>query len=109
MKQLLRFWLFELLLNDKFIMPFSATVGAALTLLLLQYVTRRVGDKKKKLYAIFYILDICFRLLRTTFILQKHTVLPHIEMIKRILKGDVELLEDTFVSDEFDILTANAI
>lgn len=87
-------------------MPFFATVGAALTLLLLQFITRRVTDKRKKLYAAAYILNICYHIQSSAFILQKHTVIPHIEATKRIINGDVELLETMFGIDDFDILNA---
>ncbi len=102
-------WLAILLSNDKFLVPFYATVGAAITLLLLQFVNRRVMDKRKKLYAVAYILDVCYRIQKAAFILQKHTILPNIEATKRILGGDKDLLENMFMADEFDILTAGPV
>ncbi len=102
-------WLASLLSNDHFLVPFYATVGASITLLLLQFVTRWVTDKRKKLYAVAYILDVCHRVRSPAFILLRHTILPHIEATKRILKGDKKLLETMFMADEFDILTAGPV
>lgn len=102
-------WISDLLSNDDFLMPFYATVGASITLLLLQFVSRWVTDKRKKLYAAAYILDVCHRVQSSAFILLRHTILPHIEATKQILKGDKKLLETTFMADEFDILTAGPV
>ena len=55
-------WLARLLSNDKFLVSFYATVGAAITILLLQFVTMGVMDKRKKLYAVAAILDVCYRI-----------------------------------------------
>lgn len=98
--------LISLISNDQFLLPFYATVGASITLLLLQFVTRWVTDKRKKLYAVAYILDVCHRVRSPAFILLRHTILPHIKATKRMLNGDKKLLETMFVEDEFDILTA---
>jgi len=102
-------WLASLLSNDKFLVPFCATVGASITLLLLQFVTRWVMDGRKKVYAVAYTLDACHRIRSSSFILLRHTVLPHLEATKRILKGDANLLETIFMADEFDILTARPV
>jgi hypothetical protein len=37
--------------------------------------------------------------------LKKHPVISHIKAAKRIIKGDEELLNTMFFSDEFGILT----
>ncbi|MGH8042076.1 MAG: hypothetical protein ACREPN_08550 [Rudaea sp.] len=50
--------------------------------------------------------DVLCRLVQSELIIQKHTVGPHIEAIKRILSGDRALLKLTFDMDEFDILSA---
>lgn len=102
-------WLVSLFSDDRFVLPFFSTVGAAVTLLLLQFVSRLVADKKRKIYAAAYILDACCRIQKSAFILLKHTILPHIEATQRILKGETDLLEDMFMADEFDILKAGPI
>lgn len=95
--------------NDKFLVPFLsallATLGASLTILLIQFIWRYIKDKQKKIYAASYIADVCFRVLTSELILKKHTVIPHIEATQRILKGDEELLKTMFLADEFDVLT----
>ena len=95
--------------DEKFIIPFLsalfATLGASLTILLIQFINRYIKDKKKKIYATSYIADVCFRVLTSNLILKKHTVIPHIEAVQRILKGDEELLNTMFLADEFDVLT----
>lgn len=97
------------LTDEKFLIPFLsalfATLGASLTILLIQFINRHIKDKKKKIYASSYITDVCFRVLTSNLILKKHTVIPHIEAVKRILKGDEELLNTMFLADEFDMLT----
>ena len=102
-------WLADILSNDNFLLPFYSTVGAAITLLLLQFVSRWVIEKRKKLYAAAYILDVCLRLRGSAFVLLRHTILPHVEATKRILKGDKNLLETMFMADEFDILKAGPV
>ena len=99
-------WLERLFSNESFLLPFYSTVSAALVLMLLQYLHRLVRERKQKLYAVAYILDVAFRLQRSAFILIRHTLDPHIETTKRILDGDAKLLETTFLADEFDILKA---
>jgi hypothetical protein len=103
------YWLSTLIADDRFLLPFYATMSAALTMLLLQAMNRHASDKKKKIYAVSYILDVCFRLLRSNLILQKHTIVPHIVATKRILKGDHKLLNEMFLADEFDILTGKSL
>ncbi len=102
-------WLIGLAADERFLLPFYTTISAAITLLLLQHVARLVADRRKKLYAVAYILDACFRLQKSAFILLKHTILPHIEATKRVLDGDSDLLETMFLADEFDILKAGPV
>lgn len=95
--------------DEKFLIPFLsalvATLGASLTILLIQFINRYAKDKKKKIYATSYIADVCFRVLTSSLILKKHTVIPHIEAVKRLIEGDEALLNTMFLADEFDILT----
>ncbi|HHT9109072.1 MAG TPA: hypothetical protein ACFYD9_10545 [Candidatus Wunengus sp. YC64] len=95
--------------DEKFSIPFLsalfATLGASLTILLLQFINRYVKDKKKKIYATSYIADVCFRVLKSNLILKKHTIIPHIEAVERIIEGDEQLLKKMFLADWFDILT----
>jgi len=99
----------EIFTDEKFIIPFLsalfATLGASITILMIQFISRYIKDRKKKIYATSYIADVCFRVLTSNLILKKHTIIPHIEAIQRILKGDEELLETMFLADEFDVLT----
>lgn len=98
----------EILTDDKFIIPFLATLGASLTIILMQFIARYVKESKQKVYAVSYICDVSMRVLVSEFILRNHTILPHIEATERIVEGDEDLLAKTFVSDEFDILTASS-
>lgn len=99
----------EFFIDEKFLIPFLsalfATLGASLTIIMIQFTNKYIKDKKKKIYATSYIADVCFRVLKSNLILKKHTIIPHIEATQRILKGDEELLETMFLADEFDILT----
>lgn len=97
--------LLEFLTNESFLLPFLSTVAASATILLIQFIHRFVSEKKKKLYAVSYITDVCFRVLHSNLILKGNPILPHIEAVKRILGGDNNLLETMFLADEFDILT----
>lgn len=90
--------------DEKFLVPFLATVGASLTMVLLLFISKFVNDHRKKLYAINYISNVCLIVLKSSLILKKHTIDPHIEATKRILSGNNKLLDDMFLSDEFDIL-----
>jgi|GEM_PF-2533234 len=98
-------WLSEVFAKDAFYLPFASTVSAALVLLLLQFIARIVTEQRKKLYAVAYTLDSCFRALNSSAIILRHTVNPHIEAAKRILEGEHELLQKMFLSGDFDILT----
>ena len=82
--------------GDKFLIPFLSTLGAALTVIILQFIHRYINDRKKKIYAIGYIMHDCFLLLQSDLILKKHTIIPHLEAIKKIIAGDDELLETMF-------------
>jgi hypothetical protein len=98
----------DFFLNEKFIIPFLSTLGAAVTIILMQFYARRVKETKQKIYASSYISDVAMRTIQSELILVKHTIKPHIEAVDRILEGDDELLEKMFLSNEFDILTAPA-
>lgn len=91
--------------DEKFLIPFLSTLGAALTIIILQFMHRYVTDKKKKIYATGYIMHDCFALLQSKLILKRHTILPHIDATKKILGGNEKLLNTMFLNDEFDILT----
>lgn len=91
--------------DEKFLIPFLATTGASLTIILLQFLGRYIGNRRKKLYAVAYIADISFRSLFSDLLLKKRTILPHINATKRIISGDLKLLNTMFLGDEFDVLT----
>ena len=91
--------------DEKFLIPFLATLGASSTILLLQFINKDRINKNKKFYACNYMLDVCYRILYSGLILKKHTIVPHIDAVQRMIKGDKKLLETTFLADEFDILT----
>lgn len=90
--------------DEKFLIPFLATVGASCTIILLQVLSRYIKEQRQKIYASSYVADVCFRVVQSELILLKHTINPHIEAMKKIFSGDQALLEKMFVSDEFDIL-----
>ena len=98
----------DFFLNEKFIIPLLATLGASSTIILMQFYARRVKETKQKIYAVNYICDVVHRVLFSEFILLRHTIKPHIELMERITEGDHELLTKTFLSDEFDILKAHS-
>jgi hypothetical protein len=87
-------------------LPFLATVGASLTVLAVQSLNQYRKEHRQRIYAAGYMADVLCRLVQSELIIQKHTVGPHIEAIKRILSGDRALLELTLDADEFDILSA---
>ena len=87
-------------------LPFMATAGASLTVLAIQSINRYIKEQRQRVYAAGYMADVAYRLLHSELILQKHTIVPHIESVKRMVAGDQELLELTLDSDEFDILSA---
>lgn len=95
--------------DEKFLIPFLATLGAAFTIIFLQFINRYIKEHKQKIYASSYMADVCLRLIHSEIILKKHTIDPHIEAAKRIIAGDKELLQKTFLADEFDILKAKAM
>lgn len=80
-------------------------MGAALIIMYINFVNRRVKENKQKVYAATYILDSSMRMLSSEFVIIAHTIKPHIEASYRIAKGDPKLLETMLLSDEFDILT----
>ncbi len=95
----------ESLLISELVLPFLATMGAALTIMYVNSINRRVKESKQKIYAATYILDSSMRMLLSEFIVLVHTIKPHIDVSYRIVKGDQKLLETTLLTDEFDILT----
>jgi hypothetical protein len=95
----------ESLLLTKVLLPFIATMGAALTIMYINSINRRVKESKQKIYAATYILDSSMRILSAEIIVLVHTIKPHIEASYRIAKGDQKLLETMLLTDEFDILT----
>jgi hypothetical protein len=99
----------EFFSDEKFLVPFIATLGASLTIIALQFISRYIRESRQRIYAATYMADVCMRLLHSEFILKKHTIDPHIEAAKKIIEGDRDLLETTLLSDEFDILTAGSI
>jgi hypothetical protein len=99
----------DFILNLNFLIPFLATAGASLTIIILQSIHRVDSDRKKKLYTVAYMTDVSLRLLQSSLILRKNTIIPHIEAAKKMIAGDRELLKKTFLADEFDILTDAAI
>ncbi len=100
--------LIDFLLNEKFLIPFLSTLGASVTVLLVQYFQIIRKEKQKKLYAIAYMTDVAQRLLFINLHLLDRTVLPHLEALKKILDGDNRLLNQMFLTDEFDILNEKA-
>ena len=94
------------MLNEKLVLPLLATLGASLTVLFIQFNTRRVKETKQKVYAVSYIIHQCYKILFSELSILKATVIPHIKAIERILDGDEDLLSTMFLADEFDILKA---
>jgi hypothetical protein len=90
-------------------LPLLATVGASFTVLAAQSLNQYRKEHRQRLYAIGYMADVVRRLVQSELIIQKHTIIPHIEATKRILSGDRELLELALDTDEFDILAAGPI
>jgi hypothetical protein len=97
--------LIKLITNREFLILFSSTVAASMTMVLLNFIGQFVSTRRKKLYAVSYIIDVAFRMLFTSLTMKKHTIIPHITATKRILSGDVDLLKTMFLADEFDVLT----
>lgn len=97
------------LLQDNLLLPFLATLGASLAVIGVQAINRFETQQKQKIYAANYMLDVAYRILSSTITVKQRTILPHIEATKRIMEGDEELLEKTFLSDEFDILKAKGM
>jgi len=90
-------------------LPFLATVGASFTVLAAQVLNQYRKEHRQRLYAVGYMVDVLYKLVQSELIIQKHTIVPHIEATKRILSGDHELLELTLDTDEFDILAAGPL
>lgn len=94
-------------MNEKLYLPLLATLGASLAIIGFQAINRYVKEQKQRVYAVNYMLDVAFRILSSTLVIKDHTIVPHIEATKRIIKGDSELQEQMLLSDEFDILKAS--
>lgn len=92
-------------LTSQLLLPFMTTAGASLTVLAIQALNQYRKEHLQRIYVIGYMADVLLRITESELIIQKHTVGPHIEAIKRILSGDWELLELALEADEFDILT----
>ena len=99
----------DFILNPKFLIPFLSTAGASLTIIILQSLHKIHVERKKKLYTVSYMTDVCLRLLQSSLIIKNYTIVPHIEAAKKITAGDKNLLKTMFLADEFDILTDDAI
>jgi hypothetical protein len=99
----------DFILDPRFLIPFLSTAGASLTVIILQSIHRVDNDRKKKLYTVAYMTEVSFRLLQSSLILKKNTIIPHIEAAKKMIEGDQDLIKKTFLADEFDILTDSAI
>lgn len=99
----------EFLLQDKILLPFLATLGAALAVIGIQALTRYEREQRQRIYAVSYMLDVAFRILSSALIIKQHTIIPHIKATKRIMSGDDDLLKKTLLSDEFDILKAKGM
>lgn len=96
----------QISLTTQLWLPFLATAGASLTLLIVQSLNQYRKEHRQRLYSIGYMADVMFRIVQSELIIQKHTVMPHIEAVKQILSGNQQLLEITLDADEFDILSA---
>jgi|CXWL01.1.fsa_nt_gi hypothetical protein len=93
-------------LTSQLWLPFVATAGASLTVLAIQSLNQFRKEHRQRIYAVGYMADVLYRGVQSELIIQKHTVDPHIEAIKRMLSGDRALIELTLDTDEFDILSA---
>ena len=94
-------------MNEKIYLPLLATLGASLAIIGFQAINRYEKEQKQRVYAVNYMLDVAYRILSSTLVIKNHTIVPHIEATKRIIKGDSELLEQMLLTDEFDILKAS--
>jgi len=91
--------------SSEFLVPFLSTLFASLTVIYLSFTHHRRSEARKRLFAVSYIADISYRIAASTFILRKHTLLPHIEAATKMFEGDHELLENCFLYDDFNVLT----
>lgn len=101
--------LIAFILDPKFLIPFLATAGASLTIIILQSIHKIDVESKNKLYTVSYMTDACVRLLQASLIIKNNTIIPHITAAKQIMAGDNELLKKMFLTDEFDVLTDDPI
>lgn len=99
----------DFILNEKFLIPFLSTLGASLAIITGQQIFAFSARQRKRLYCIKYISDVALRLFHSNLIIKTKTVTPHIEATKRIIKGDSELLDIMFKTDEFDVLNGQKI
>ena len=96
----------EFLTNENLYLPLLTTLGASLAVIAFQAINLYEKEKKQRIYTVNYMLDVAFKIMSSTLVVKNHTILPHIEATKRILKGDSELLNQMLLTDEFDILKA---
>jgi hypothetical protein len=99
----------DFFLDPRFLIPFLSTAGASLTIIILQSIHRVDSERRRKLYTVAYMTNVSLRLLQTSLILRKNTIIPHIEAAKKMIAGNRELMKKTFLADEFDILTDGTI
>ena len=79
----------DFLKDEKFLIPFLSTLGAALAIIIGQQIFGFSTRQKKKLYCIAYISDVADRLLFSNLIVKKNTILPHIKATKEIINADM--------------------
>ena len=99
----------KFLLDEKFLIPFLSTLGASMSIIVGQLIFGFSSRQRKKLYCVNYISDVADKLLFSNLNIKVKTILPHIEATKRIISGDIELLDIMFKADEFDILDGKNI
>jgi len=101
--------LIDFILDPKFLIPFLSTVGASLTIIILHSIHKIDIERKKKLYTVSYMTDVCVRLFQASLIIKNNTIIPHITAAKQMMAGDKDLLTKTFLADEFDVLTDDPV
>ncbi|MGL1903410.1 MAG: hypothetical protein OCC49_14820 [Fibrobacterales bacterium] len=91
------------------ILPFLVTVGASMTILIINKINTTRAEIQKKLYTLNYMMNACDKILHAELIVLNHTINPHLDATQQILKGNSELKHTMFVSGEFNILTDKPI
>jgi len=99
----------DLLTNEKFLIPLLATLGASLSVIGMQFISRYFQEQRQRVYAATYILDVTYRILFSEITLKKHTITPHIKATMRMADEDMELINTALMDDEFDILKAKPV